>query len=171
MWTVSGGVPSRPLERQDRLYPDPIGNVNATRITDTEIFLEWQVRTTSRHLPTRFVVKTKSCPSFLNFDTNTCTWYFLQAPPGDYDGFDVAYLNFRNKLIQESTDTNSISIGRLRPFREYTFTIVTKSGGPQSIPRRSSSISARFKTEEAVPGMINKNNVHEKSLHALLFRA
>ena len=82
----------------------------------------------------------------------------MQAPPGDYDGFDVAYLNFRNKLIQESTDTNSISIGRLRPFREYTFTIVTKSGGPQSIPRRSSSISARFKTEEAVPGKINKNN-------------
>ena len=118
MWTVSGGVTSRPLERQDRLHPEPVSKINATRITDQEILLEWQV------------------------------------PDGDFDGFDVAYLNARERLIQNSTNTNSISIGRLRPFRNYTFTIVTKSGGAQSIPRRSQPISAVFTTKESVPGSL-----------------
>ena len=35
MWTVSGGVTSRALERQDRLYPESVRGINATRITDT----------------------------------------------------------------------------------------------------------------------------------------
>ena len=35
MWTVSGGVTSRPLQRQDRLYPESVSGINATRITDT----------------------------------------------------------------------------------------------------------------------------------------
>ena len=35
MWTVSGGVTSRPLERLDRLYPESVSGINATRITDT----------------------------------------------------------------------------------------------------------------------------------------
>ena len=34
MWTVSKGVTSRPLERQDRLYPEAVSRINATRITD-----------------------------------------------------------------------------------------------------------------------------------------
>ena len=134
MWTVSGGVTSRPLERHDRLYPEPVSRINATRITDTEIFLEWQ------------------------------------APPGDYDGFDVAYLNARDKLIQNSTDTNSISIGRLRPFRKYTFTIVTKSGGPQSIPRRSLPISAVFTTKESVPGSLTNFKPFEVQPSIIKFR-
>ena len=33
LWTVSGGVTSKPLERQDRLHPEPVSGVNATRIT------------------------------------------------------------------------------------------------------------------------------------------
>ena len=91
-------------------------------------------------------------------------------PPGDYDGFDVAYLNARDKLIQNSTDTNSISIGRLRPFRKYTFTIVTKSGGPQSIPRRSLPISAVFTTKESVPGSLTNFKPFEVQPSIIKFR-
>jgi receptor-type tyrosine-protein phosphatase beta len=42
LWTVSGGVTSKPLERQDRLHPEPVSKLNATRITDNEIKLVWQ---------------------------------------------------------------------------------------------------------------------------------
>src|SRR5690349_16158880 len=41
MWTVSGGVASQPIQRQDRLHPEPITILNATKITDTEIALLW----------------------------------------------------------------------------------------------------------------------------------
>ena len=40
MWTVSGGVTSRALERQDRLYPESVRGINATRITDTGIGIQ-----------------------------------------------------------------------------------------------------------------------------------
>ncbi|KAF0289751.1 Tyrosine-protein phosphatase 10D [Amphibalanus amphitrite] len=41
MWTVSGGVTSVPYSRDIRLYPAPITEINATRITDTEMTLTW----------------------------------------------------------------------------------------------------------------------------------
>lgn len=41
-WTVSGGVTSQPLIRQDRLYPEPVSNINASHISDTEITLSWK---------------------------------------------------------------------------------------------------------------------------------
>jgi receptor-type tyrosine-protein phosphatase beta len=40
----------------------------------------------------------------------------------------------------------------LRPFRNYTFTIITKSGSSVSTPRRSIPVSAVFETKESVPG-------------------
>jgi len=118
LWTVSGGVTSRPVERQDRLHPEPVANINATRITDNDITLVWD------------------------------------RPEGDFDSFEVAYLDAKRDLIQNSTYTNSITIGRLRPYRNYTFTIVTKSGSDQNVPKRSTTISAIFTTKESVPGSL-----------------
>merc|ERR1719317_797679 len=118
LWTVSGGVTSRPLERQDRLHPQPVSNINATSITDKEIALTWDI------------------------------------PEGNYDSFEVQYLDTQGRLIQNLTFTNSITIGRLRPYRNYTFTVVTKAGTDQSIPKRSTTISAFFSTKESVPGSL-----------------
>jgi cadherin 5 type 2 (VE-cadherin) len=119
LWTVSGGVTSRPLERQERLYPEQVANINASRITDTKIDLVWD------------------------------------APSGDFDSFEVQYLDDRGRLIQNLTYTNSITVGRLRPYRNYTFTVVTKAGTDQSIPKRSTTVSSSFSTRESVPGSLS----------------
>lgn len=42
VWTVSEGVTSQPLVRQDRLYPEAVTGINATFISDTEITLAWK---------------------------------------------------------------------------------------------------------------------------------
>ena len=118
LWTVSGGVTSRPLERQDRLHPEPVSNINATKITDREIALTWNL------------------------------------PAGNYDSFEVQYLDAQGHLIQDITFNNEITIGDLRPYKNYTFTVVTKVGTDQSIPKRSTPISAFFSTREGVPGSL-----------------
>lgn len=41
VWTVSGGIASMPLYRQDRLFPDPVSDINATHVGDTDITLVW----------------------------------------------------------------------------------------------------------------------------------
>lgn len=43
IWTVSENVQSLPIQRLDRMYPEPITELNATRITDTEITLRWDI--------------------------------------------------------------------------------------------------------------------------------
>ena len=43
MWTVSGEVTSRPVERQDRLHPEPVSDIEAVEITDQTITLTWNV--------------------------------------------------------------------------------------------------------------------------------
>lgn len=42
LFTVSGGVGSRPLERQDRLHPEPVEDIAAADIKDKEITLYWK---------------------------------------------------------------------------------------------------------------------------------
>ena len=85
-----------------------------------------------------------------------------QIPRGDYDRFEVKYIddyelqNARNHLVTKSVDTNTINIKHLRPFRNYTFTIVTIAGAPQRIPRNSLPISAIFATKESVPGSLTE---------------
>ena len=119
LWTVSGGVTSRPVERQDRLHPQPVANINATEITDKRITLVWD------------------------------------SPQGDFDSFEVTYLDAKGNLIQNFTFTNTITIGGLRPYRNYTFTVVTKAGTDQSIPKRSNPKSGVFSTRESVPGSLS----------------
>ncbi len=121
LWTVSGGVTSAPLVRQDRLHPESVSNINATEVKDTEISLFWS------------------------------------PPKGDWDSFEVEYLDHSGRLLKNSTPSPSITIGGLRPFRNYTFTVTSVSGtlGPASLRRRSAPVSAVFQTRESVPGSLN----------------
>ena len=57
---------------------------------------------------------------------------------GDWDSFEVTYLDTTNRRLLNSTRSPSITIGNLRPFRNYTFTIITVAGveGRESTVRR-----------------------------------
>lgn len=120
VWTVADNVQSQPLQRQDRLYPEPITGINATEITDTTITLTWD------------------------------------TPRGEYNAFEVQYLTTEGVLIQNLTLQNSITIGDLKPHRNYTFTVVVRSGTESSVLRRSLPVSAIFTTEESFPGKVEK---------------
>lgn len=121
MWTVSGGVASQPITRQDRLHPEPITMLNATKITDTEIALTWD------------------------------------KPEGEYTSFEVQYL-VDNTLVLNKTNDLHIVINDLKPHRNYTFTVVVRSGTELSVLRNSVPVSAVFTTEESVPGRVHKFN-------------
>ena len=43
IWTVSGGTSSIPIQRQARLYPEPIRSISALSVTDNQITLSWEV--------------------------------------------------------------------------------------------------------------------------------
>ncbi|XKL64252.1 hypothetical protein PGB90_004338 [Kerria lacca] len=120
VWTVADGVVSQPLQRQDRLYPEPISGINASSISDRSIHLVWD------------------------------------KPRGEYDVFDVQYLNAEDLLVQNSTPHTYIVLTGLKPFYNYTFTVVVRSGTISSILRNSLPVSASFATEESVPGKIEK---------------
>ncbi|XP_066970331.1 tyrosine-protein phosphatase 10D-like [Macrobrachium rosenbergii] len=116
-WTVSGDVTSQPLIRQDRLYPEPVSDINATLITDTAIHLSWT------------------------------------KPEGYYDTFEVQYLT-EDGLLTNQTDRPSISLTHLRPYHNYTFTVLTRAGDVEHIMRQSTSVSATFATSESIPGQV-----------------
>lgn len=120
MWTVSSGVASLPIQRQDRLYPEPITEINATSITDTDITLKWDV------------------------------------PKGEYNAFEVQYLTVDSHYVQNITVNDQITITDLKPHRNYTFTVVVRSGTESSVLRNSLPVSTSFTTKEAVPGRIAK---------------
>ncbi|ROT62360.1 Tyrosine-protein phosphatase 10D [Penaeus vannamei] len=128
-WTVSGGVTSQPLIRQDRLYPEPVSNINASYISDTEITLSWK------------------------------------KPNGDYDSFEVQYLR-DNELFTNSTKQDSITITRLRPHRNYTFTVLTRAGST----RKSKPVSAAFTTSESTPGKVDEFEPIEIKPNQVTFR-
>lgn len=115
VWTVSNDVTSRPLLRQDRLYPESITMINASYISDTEMKLDWD------------------------------------TPAGDFDAFEVQYINADDRLVDNLTLLPSITIRGLRPFRNYTFTVIVQCGNEANVLRRSSPISAVFSTKESTP--------------------
>ncbi|XP_017783937.1 PREDICTED: tyrosine-protein phosphatase 10D [Nicrophorus vespilloides] len=120
VWTVSQNVASQPLQRQDRLYPEPITGINSTHSSETEVTLSWAL------------------------------------PRGEYNAFEVQYLTSENVLIQNLTLYNSITITDLKPHRNYTFTVIVRSGTESSILRRSLPFSSTFMTQESVPGKVDK---------------
>ncbi|ODM90168.1 Tyrosine-protein phosphatase 10D [Orchesella cincta] len=89
-------------------------------------------------------------------------------PQGDYDAFQVQYINEDERLVDKLSLVPSISIKNLRPYRNYTFTVSVQSGKDGGFqPTRSSPVSATFQTEESVPDKIeyfeviarNPNNI------------
>lgn len=120
VWTVSDNVESRPLIRQDRLYPEPITAIHALDVNDTRITLTWDV------------------------------------PRGEYDTFEVQYINTEGNYIQNLTSVNTITISDLKPYRNYTFTLVVRSGTESSSLRVSNPLSASFTTSESYPGRVEK---------------
>jgi receptor-type tyrosine-protein phosphatase beta len=122
VWTVSGGVASQPIQRQDRMYPEPITQINASEITDTEIMLKWDI------------------------------------PKGEYNAFEVQYLKTDSNYVQNLTTNDHITIVDLKPHRNYTFTVVVRSGTESSVLRNSLPVSAIFTTQESVPGRVDRFN-------------
>ncbi|KAJ8967206.1 hypothetical protein NQ314_003036 [Rhamnusium bicolor] len=78
------------------------------------------------------------------------------SPRGEYNAFEVQYLTSENVFIQNLTLHNSITINDLKPHRNYTFTVIVRSGTESSILRRSLPVSAIFTTKESVPGKVEK---------------
>ncbi|XP_014240929.1 tyrosine-protein phosphatase 10D isoform X2 [Cimex lectularius] len=126
LWTVADHVLSQPLHRQDRLYPEPITQLNATNITGTTVTLTWD------------------------------------KPRGEYNAFEVQYLNTEELLIQNLTQEKTFTVTDLKPYRNYTFTVVVRSGMEATILRRSLPISAVFTTHEGIPGLVT--NFHPKDI-------
>lgn len=120
IWTVSENIQSLPILRQDRMYPEPISELNATRISDTEITLNWD------------------------------------QPKGEFNSFEIQYLKTESDsdLTLNYTDKNTITVTDLKPHRNYTFTVVVRSGIESSVLRSSIPISASFTTKESVPGTV-----------------
>lgn len=117
---MSGGVQSLPIRRQDRMYPEPIIQLNATRVTDTEITLKWDI------------------------------------PQGEYNAFQIQYLRTDSDLTANLTTHDTITIDNLKPHRNYTFTVVVRSGTESSVLRSSLPVSASFTTEESIPGSVSQ---------------
>lgn len=120
VWTVSGGVASQPIQRQDRMYPEPITQLNATRISDNEISLKWNI------------------------------------PHGEFNAFEVQYLKTDSYYVQNITLHDSIIITDLKPHRNYTFTVVVRSGTESNVLKSSLPVSASFTTKESVPGRVER---------------
>lgn len=83
----------------------------------------------------------------------TLTW---DPPRGEYDAFEVQYINADGNYIQNITNSNQITISDLKPHRNYTFTLVVRSGTESSYLRKSYPISASFTTSESYPGKVDK---------------
>ncbi|XP_071875823.1 protein tyrosine phosphatase 10D isoform X5 [Bombus fervidus] len=83
----------------------------------------------------------------------TLTW---DIPRGQYDAFEVQYINTEENYIQNVTSTNLITISDLKPHRNYTFTLVVRSGTASSYLRISNPVSASFTTSESYPGKVEK---------------
>lgn len=65
----------------------------------------------------------------------------------------VQYLS-DDELITNSTSQDFITITRLRPHRNYTFTVLTRAGSLEHIMRQSKPVSATFTTHESAPGKV-----------------
>ncbi|KAI9561811.1 hypothetical protein GHT06_012772 [Daphnia sinensis] len=79
----------------------------------------------------------------------TLSW---KAPQGDWNSFELKYLDYNNLLVAESTKQTFITITNLRPHRNYTFTVYTRSGDNGSAWNSISlPMSASFSTRESVP--------------------
>ncbi|CAG0893051.1 unnamed protein product [Darwinula stevensoni] len=79
------------------------------------------------------------------------TW---NVPNGDHDAYEVQYLTAEDALLRNISLVNRITLGGLRPHRNYTFTVTVLSGSDTPTQKRSLPVSATFVTQESVPGKV-----------------
>lgn len=75
-------------------------------------------------------------------------------PEGDFDTFEVQYIDADENYIENLTLLSTMTISGLRPFRNYTFTVIVRSGSDATVLRKSTPLSAVFSTKEYVPGKV-----------------
>ncbi|KAK3875168.1 hypothetical protein Pcinc_019949, partial [Petrolisthes cinctipes] len=91
-------------------------------------------------------------------------------PNGVYDSFEVQYLS-DNDLFSKHTNSDSITLTRLRPHRNYTFTVLTRAGSlDHVIMRQSKPVSATFATRESTPGMVEDFSPVETTPNRIHFK-
>ncbi|CAL8067890.1 unnamed protein product [Orchesella dallaii] len=91
-------------------------------------------------------------------------------PQGDYDAFQVQYINEDERLVDKLSLVPAIAIKNLRPYRNYTFTVSVQSGKDEGFqPTRSSPVSATFQTEESVPDKIEYFEAIAINAHNITF--
>ncbi|KMZ08219.1 tyrosine-protein phosphatase 10D isoform X2 [Drosophila simulans] len=89
------------------------------------------------------------------------------APAGEYTDFELQYLSADEEspqLLQNVTKNTEITLQGLRPYHNYTFTVVVRSGSIQgadsaevsvsTLMRSSAPISASYQTLTAPPGKV-----------------
>lgn len=76
-------------------------------------------------------------------------------PKGEYNSFEIQYLKTDTELTSNVTNEDTITIGDLKPHRNYTFTVGVRSGTESSVLRSSLPVSATFTTLESVPGSVS----------------
>ncbi|XP_026462528.1 tyrosine-protein phosphatase 10D-like [Ctenocephalides felis] len=70
--------------------------------------------------------------------------------------FEVQYLNADSSLLQTITEKENITIDNLKPYRNYTFTVVVRSGNHSTVLRSSLPVSASFRTLESTPERVER---------------
>ncbi|SPP88786.1 blast:Tyrosine-protein phosphatase 10D [Drosophila guanche] len=89
------------------------------------------------------------------------------APAGEFTDFELQYLSADEEapqLLQNVTRLTQITLRGLRPYHNYTFTVIVRSGssssigsstGPTTLIRNSAPISASYQTLAAAPGRVD----------------
>ncbi|XP_017061730.1 tyrosine-protein phosphatase 10D isoform X2 [Drosophila ficusphila] len=90
------------------------------------------------------------------------------APAGEFTDFELQYLSADEEapqLLQNVTKKTEITLQGLRPYHNYTFTVVVRAGSTQSsdsdvsggstLMRSSAPISASYQTLPAPPGKVD----------------
>jgi receptor-type tyrosine-protein phosphatase beta len=109
---------------------------------------------------------TKINATYISDREITLQW---DTPTGYYDAFEVQYINADEHLVIHLALQPSITITGLKPFKNYTFTVLVESGRDTDVPRKSIPVSAVFTTKESRPGKIQFFNPIEFSLNNITF--
>jgi receptor-type tyrosine-protein phosphatase beta len=81
----------------------------------------------------------------------------------------VQYINADERLVDNLALHPSITITGLRPFRNYTFTVIVQCGSDADVLRKSNPVSAVFSTKESKPGKIQFFNPIDVSPNNITF--
>ncbi|XP_034102498.1 tyrosine-protein phosphatase 10D isoform X2 [Drosophila albomicans] len=79
-------------------------------------------------------------------------------PAGEYTDFELQYLSADEEapqLLQNVTTQTQLTLQRLQPYHNYTFTVSVRAGSDAAMMRTSAPISASYQTLAAPPGRVD----------------